>query len=114
MRRLLAFSFILLLASVSFAEEHYMIIDTDGTVLRICSVNECQPNANELKLFKIVKVDINDSKELNTLHNNMLDQKIDGERINKLDASTFTGNGETKTLNEINSKIVSNISVSLP
>ena len=102
-----------------FAKDYYIIIDTDGSVLRIVPTAEANPNANERKLFKIIVVDIPDdqydqvSSDLMIHDIEWADKKqtiikeMKNQRKNKINTLGMVGKSEKVILNDVIKKIKS-------
>lgn len=105
--------------NLSYAQQagtYYVIMDpTTGFVLNVHSVNGSTPNANEQRLFKIVKVDFINETEYYDFVNAVLEPQLDvnnnfvpggSERKNKIDTITITGKGEKVGIQDIKNKLV--------
>ena len=95
------------IAQENLLGDYYVIIDTEigkeGEVLRICHVSECEPNANELRLFKVIIVTLDTETKFYAFVNSLLEPEVDQNgdpvldgkiRANKIDIKNLDGKKE--------------------
>lgn len=110
---------LLTFCSLSFADEFiagdYWIISTqEGKVIRAVSTKELpSPNDNELKLFKVFKVELNTQEEFDAFVNPLMENNVDidkgiitEDRKNKLDVRQFNGKEEKIDVQQLENKVV--------